>query len=239
MHTVILDRDGVINQDSDSYVKSAEEWVPIAGSIEAMARLSRAGWRVVIATNQSGLARGLFDGAALAAMHDKLCGLVEAAGGKVDGIFYCTHGPDAGCECRKPGTGLLQQIEREFAVSLQGCWFVGDSLRDLQAAQRFGCQPVLVRTGKGLATERGLVEAKAEVEGGQKLAESKAEKARGRQLAKSKIEMIAARQEAHSAHANKSLKLEATKALVFDDLAAAADRLIGLRQATEPAKAHD
>ncbi|MGI9250413.1 MAG: D-glycero-beta-D-manno-heptose 1,7-bisphosphate 7-phosphatase [Pseudohongiellaceae bacterium] len=156
MKTIILDRDGVINENSVSFITSHEEWLPIAGSIEAMAQLSQAGFRVAVATNQSGVARGLFDELALSNMHNKLRLMVEDAGGRVDGIFYCPHAPDAGCECRKPATGLLQQIEREFAVSLQGCWFVGDSLRDLQAGQRHGCQPVLVRTGSGLETERGL-----------------------------------------------------------------------------------
>ena len=163
MRVVILDRDGVINQDSESYVKSAAEWQPLEGSIAAIARLSQAGLRVAVATNQSGLARGLYDEAALAAMHDKMRALVEKSGGQVDGVFYCPHGPEAGCECRKPATGMLQQIQEEFAApaskTLRGCWFIGDSLRDLLAAQAFGCQPVLVRTGNGRATEAKLSDA--------------------------------------------------------------------------------
>ena len=162
MNTVILDRDGVINQDSDDYVKSAAEWLPLPGSIAAIARLSQVGLRVAVATNQSGLARGMFDEAALAAMHDKMRDLVEQAGGQINGVFYCPHGPEAGCKCRKPATGMLQQIQQELAAplgkTLAGCWFIGDSLRDLQAAHCFGCQPVLVRTGNGMATEAKLPE---------------------------------------------------------------------------------
>ena len=151
---VVLDRDGVINRDSASFIKSADEWQPLPGSISAIARLSRAGLRVVLASNQSGLARGLFDEAALGAIHARLTGLVERQGGKVDGIFFCPHGPDAGCNCRKPATGLLEQIEARLLSSLRGCWFIGDSLRDLQAGRSYGCQPVLVRTGNGLQTEK-------------------------------------------------------------------------------------
>ena len=156
-NVVVLDRDGVINRDSDSYIKSPDEWQPLPGSISAMARLSRGGLRVTLATNQSGLARGLFDEAALGAIHTRLTGLVERRGGRLAGIFYCPHGPEAGCDCRKPATGLLEQIETRLQCSLRGCWFIGDSLRDLQAARRHGCQPVLVRTGNGLQTEK-LVE---------------------------------------------------------------------------------
>ncbi len=150
---VVLDRDGVINRDSAAYIKSPDEWQPLPGSISAIARLSRAGLRVVLATNQSGIARGLFDEAALDAIHARFTGLVERHGGRVDGIFFCPHGPDAGCNCRKPATGLLRQIESRLQCSLRGCWFIGDSLRDLQAGRSHGCQPVLVRTGNGLQTE--------------------------------------------------------------------------------------
>lgn len=153
---VVLDRDGVINQDSPGYIKSADEWIPLPGSIEAIARLYAADIRVAIATNQSGLARNLFDEYALAQMHHKLCYMVEEAGGLVDGIFYCPHAPDAGCGCRKPATGLLRRIETELQVSLAGCYFIGDSDKDLQAAISHGCKPVLVRTGNGANTERGL-----------------------------------------------------------------------------------
>ena len=154
--TIVLDRDGVINQDSSDYIKSAEEWVPIEGSIEAIAKLHRGGYGVVIASNQSGLARGYFDEAALAGMHDKLNLLVEDARGLVSAIFYCPHSPDARCSCRKPKTGLLEQAEIELGISLVDSYFVGDSLKDLQAAWAFNMTPILVRTGKGLETELSL-----------------------------------------------------------------------------------
>jgi D-glycero-D-manno-heptose 1,7-bisphosphate phosphatase len=153
---VILDRDGVINQDSDHYVKSLDEFLPYPSAIDAMARLSRAGWTVAIATNQSGIARGYYDATTLAAMHDELNRLVTAAGGRIAHIAYCPHGPDDGCDCRKPLPGLLEQIRVALGVrSLEGSWMVGDSLRDLAAGAPMGCRPVLVRTGKG---ERTLAE---------------------------------------------------------------------------------
>ncbi len=152
MKLVILDRDGVINQDSDAYIKSLAEWIPIPGSIEAIARLSQAGYRIAVATNQSGLGRGYFDQATLDAMHQHLETLVSEAGGCIDGIFYCPHTPDAGCDCRKPKPGLLHQIEAAYGAPVAGSWMVGDSLRDLQAGSEVGCRPVLVRTGKGLRT---------------------------------------------------------------------------------------
>ena len=157
MKIIVLDRDGVINRDSDEYIKSAEEFVPIAGSIEAIADLSKAGFTVTIATNQSGLARDLFDEEKLSEMHHLLCSMVEQAGGSIDGIFYCPHHPDDSCACRKPRTGLLEQIEKEFGSKLQGSFFVGDSLKDIQAARAFACRPILVRTGKGLTTEQALL----------------------------------------------------------------------------------
>ena len=156
MKLVILDRDGVINEDSDAYIKSVDEWIPIDGSIEAIASLSKAGYTILIATNQSGIGRKIFDEIALSAMHLKLCGLVEDSGGTVDGIFYCPHLPTDHCECRKPGVGLLRQMEAEFSCKLAGASFVGDALKDVEAALAFGCKPLLVRTGKGLETERML-----------------------------------------------------------------------------------
>lgn len=153
MKVVVLDRDGVINQDSDSYIKSADEWVPIDGSIDAIATLSNSGFTVVVATNQSGVGRKLFDEYTLAQIHSKLCFLVEEAGGLIDGIFYCPHTPEDNCQCRKPATGLLKQIESEFSCSLTDCFFIGDSYKDIQAALAFGCKPILVRTGKGADTE--------------------------------------------------------------------------------------
>ncbi|MDN3638006.1 D-glycero-beta-D-manno-heptose 1,7-bisphosphate 7-phosphatase [Simiduia curdlanivorans] len=159
---VILDRDGVINQDSDAFVKSVNEWIPIPGSIEAIAELSRAGFTVVVATNQSGLSRGLFDLDDLEAMHAKLAQLVEEQGGSMAAVFYCPHGPDDQCNCRKPKPGLIDAIEAEFDTSAEGVPLVGDSLRDLEAGLTKGCLPILVRTGKGAATEQKLQQAPVE-----------------------------------------------------------------------------
>ncbi len=157
MKLIILDRDGVINHDSDEYIRTVAQWQPISGSIEAIARLYHAGWTVAVATNQSGLARGYYDEATLAAMHDKLRSLLAMQQAEIGLIAYCPHGPDAGCNCRKPETGLLEQIARHYQADLGGVWFVGDSLRDLQAAQKVGARPVLVKTGKGTATLAGLL----------------------------------------------------------------------------------
>ncbi|RPE72557.1 D-alpha,beta-D-heptose 1,7-bisphosphate phosphatase [Tibeticola sediminis] len=149
---VILDRDGVINADSDAYIKSAEEWQPLPGSLDAIARLKAAGWRVAVATNQSGLARGLFDRAALDAMHQKFADLLAERGAAVDLIVWCPHGPDAGCDCRKPRPGLLHRIAEQLQIPLEGAVAIGDSLRDLEAAVAVGAEPWLVRTGKGERT---------------------------------------------------------------------------------------
>lgn len=147
---IILDRDGVINQDSDDFVKSLDEWIPIPGSIEAIADLSKAGYIIAVATNQSGIGRGLFDLDELEKMHDKLSSLVEDRGGKIDGIFYCPHTPDDNCNCRKPKAGLIEAIEEELGLSAEGAFIVGDSVRDLEAGLLKHCLPVLVKTGKGL-----------------------------------------------------------------------------------------
>ena len=152
MKLLILDRDGVINQDSDAYIKSLEEWIPIPGSIEAIAQLSQAGWTVAIATNQSGIARGYYSLAPLDAMHTRMRELVRGLGGEVGLIVYCPHGPDEGCDCRKPKPGMLRQIAGHYGVGLTGVWFVGDSPGDLEAAKAVDAQPVLVRTGKGEKT---------------------------------------------------------------------------------------
>ena len=157
MKLIILDRDGVINQDSDSFVKSAEEWIPIEGSIKAIARLYKAGFTVVVATNQSGLGRGLFDNHALQAMHKKMHALVEDAGGKIAGVFYCPHHPDDNCECRKPKAGLINAIEQQLNINAYGAIVIGDSLRDLQAGITKKCVPILVKTGKGQATLKKIV----------------------------------------------------------------------------------
>lgn len=148
MKLIILDRDGTINSDSDDFVKSPEEWLPLPGSLEAIARLNHGGWRVVIASNQSGLGRGLFDVAALNAIHAKMHKLLAAVGGRVDAVFYCPHSPEESCNCRKPLPGLFEQIGARFGVQLLGVPTAGDSLRDLQAGAAAGCEPHLVLTGK-------------------------------------------------------------------------------------------
>lgn len=164
---VILDRDGVINHDSDNYIKSLDEWVPYPSSIKAIARLTRAGYTVAVATNQSGIGRGYYSEATLHAMHDQLSALVEHEGGRIDHIAYCPHGPDDHCQCRKPLPGLLLKIKDKLGMaSLAGSWMVGDSLRDLQAGEAVGCKTALVRTGKGFKTEQkdaGLIVDKAQV----------------------------------------------------------------------------
>lgn len=152
MKLVILDRDGTINRDSDHYIKSPAEWKPLKGSLEAIARLTQAGYRVVIATNQSGLARGLFDMTTLNAIHDSLQHAAQQAGGRIDAIFFCPHAGDADCACRKPRPGMLLEIAKRMNVPLEGVPMVGDSLRDLQAAAAAGARPVLVLTGKGRQT---------------------------------------------------------------------------------------
>ena len=164
MNLVILDRDGVINLDSEHYIKSPEEWKPIPGSLEAIARLTQAGFRVVVATNQSGLGRGLFDMATLNAMHDKMHKAVNQLGGRIDAVFFCPHAQNAGCACRKPQPGMLLEIAERFNVALAGVPAIGDSLRDLQAASAAGAKPILVLTGKGEQTlESGLLPEGTEV----------------------------------------------------------------------------
>ncbi len=145
---IILDRDGTINEDRDDFVKSPEEWIPIAGSLEAIARLNHAGWHVVVATNQSGLGRGLFDTTMLNAVHTKMNQALAHVGGRVDAVFFCPHGPSEGCLCRKPLPGLFNLIGERYGVALGDVPVVGDSLRDLQAGVAAGCVPHLVRTGK-------------------------------------------------------------------------------------------
>jgi D-glycero-D-manno-heptose 1,7-bisphosphate phosphatase len=146
---IILDRDGTINEDRDDYVKSPEEWLPIPGALEAIARLNHAGWHAVVATNQSGLGRGLFDMATLNAMHVKMNRLLAEQGGRIDAVFFCPHAPADACRCRKPLSGLFEQIGERFGVDLADVPVVGDSQRDLQAGVALGCPPHLVRTGKG------------------------------------------------------------------------------------------
>ena len=149
MKLIILDRDGTINEDRDDFVKSPDEWVPIPGALEAIARLNHAGWHTVIATNQSGLGRGTFDMSTLNAMHVKMNQMLAKHGGRIDAVFFCPHTPEDGCACRKPLPGLFEQIGERFGVALRDVPVVGDSLRDLQAGAAVGCQPHFVRTGKG------------------------------------------------------------------------------------------
>ncbi len=156
MNTIILDRDGVINQDSDAFIKGPDEWIAIPESLEAITRLNRAGYRVVVATNQSGLARGLLQQADLDAIHHKMESALQQLGGRLDGIYYCPHGPNDNCNCRKPKPGLLLQLAREMELDLGQAVLVGDSLRDLQAAMTVGVKPVLVLTGKGATTAEQL-----------------------------------------------------------------------------------
>jgi len=149
---IILDRDGVINQDSDDYVKSLDEFIPIPGSVAAIAKLCQAGYKVLVATNQSGIARGYSDLTTLQAMHEKLGEELAQLGSEITDIAFCPHGPDEGCDCRKPKPGMYQTLAKKHGFDLQDVPVIGDSLRDLQAAQAVAARPILVRTGKGLRT---------------------------------------------------------------------------------------
>ncbi len=159
MRLVLLDRDGVVNEDSEAFIRSAEQWRPIRGSLEAIARLNQAGCRVVVCTNQSGIARGLLDIDDLHAMHVRMDRLLAQVGGQVDAVFYCPDGPDSASPFRKPAPGMLQDVARRLRTDLTGVPFVGDSDSDIEAARAAGADPVLVRTGKGAWTERRLREA--------------------------------------------------------------------------------
>jgi D-glycero-D-manno-heptose 1,7-bisphosphate phosphatase len=157
MKLVILDRDGVINHDSDQFIKSPEEWKPIPGSLEAIAQLTQAGYRVVVASNQSGLGRGLFDMAMLNAIHAKMHKSLSLAGGRIDAVFFCPHPADSDCDCRKPKAGLFRDIAKRYHMDLKGVPAIGDARRDMEAARAVGAMPILVKTGKGAATlEEGL-----------------------------------------------------------------------------------
>ncbi|GAB7546997.1 D-glycero-beta-D-manno-heptose 1,7-bisphosphate 7-phosphatase [Cupriavidus sp. 8B] len=151
---VVLDRDGVVNLDSDQFIKTPDEWIPIDGSLEAIAALNQAGYRVVIVSNQSGIGRGLFEMSALNAMHEKMHKALANLGGRVDAVFFCPHTAADGCDCRKPKPGMLEQLAERFGVELKGVPLVGDSLRDLEAGLAVGCAPHLVLTGKGSKTEK-------------------------------------------------------------------------------------
>jgi D-glycero-D-manno-heptose 1,7-bisphosphate phosphatase len=161
MKLVVLDRDGTLNEDRDDFIKSADEWVPLPGALEAVAQLNHAGWHVVLATNQSGLGRGLFDMATMNAVQAKLNQLLTRLGGRIDAVFFCPHVPDDGCDCRKPLPGLFRQIGERFGVDMKGVPVVGDSLRDLQAGAAVGCEPHLVRTGKSARLSDDEVQALA------------------------------------------------------------------------------
>lgn len=152
MKLVVLDRDGVINFDSVHFIKSTNEWIPIPGSLEAIALLNQNGYRVAIATNQSGISRGLFDMVTLNAIHDKMHKALGQLGGRIDAMFYCPHSADDNCSCRKPKPGMMEEIGRRFSMDMKGVPMVGDALRDLQAGAVLGMQPILVRTGKGEET---------------------------------------------------------------------------------------
>jgi D-glycero-D-manno-heptose 1,7-bisphosphate phosphatase len=153
MKLIILDRDGVINYDSDQFIKNPEEWKPIPGSLEAIARLCQADYRVVVATNQSGIGRGLFDMSVLNAIHDKMHKACALMGGRIDAVFFCPHTAEANCSCRKPKSGMIEEIAQRYNMELNGVPAVGDSLRDLEATARLGAQPYLVLTGKGSKTQ--------------------------------------------------------------------------------------
>ncbi len=156
MKTVILDRDGVINQDSDEFIKSVDEWLPIPGSLEALALLHRHDYRVVVVTNQSGVARGLFSLATLNEIHRHMLAETRKKGGLIEAVFFCPHGPDDGCTCRKPASGMFKDVASRLKIEMNGVPAVGDSMRDLLAAREVGALPVLVKTGKGKATTRML-----------------------------------------------------------------------------------
>lgn len=160
MKLIILDRDGVINEDSDDYIKSSDEWIPVPGSLDAVARLNHAGYSVAIASNQSGIARGYFSLETLAAMSVKMNDLLSPLGGRIDAMFFCPHGPKDGCDCRKPRPGMLTEIGNRYQTRLADVLFIGDNINDIKAAQAAGAKPVLVMTGKGKQTASIIAEDK-------------------------------------------------------------------------------
>lgn len=160
---VLLDRDGVINEDSDQFIKSPDEWRPIPGSLEAIALLNAKGFKVAVITNQSGIARGLFDLAMLERIHHKMRRMVAEKGGAIEAIYFCPHGPENGCDCRKPKAGLLRAFAADHQADLHDAVLIGDSLRDIQAAEAVGARPILVRTGKGQKTLNAIPDLKIPV----------------------------------------------------------------------------
>lgn len=153
---IVLDRDGVINEESDDFIKTPDEWIPLPGSLDAISALSHAGFRIAVTTNQSGVGRGLYTLEMLESIHEKMITSIHAAGGEVDGIFFCPHLPDEGCDCRKPKPGMLRQVAMLFDCDPGSIQVIGDSMRDLEAAQSFGAKSILVRTGYGRETEKLL-----------------------------------------------------------------------------------
>lgn len=163
MKLVILDRDGVINEDSPDFIKSVAEWQPVPGSLEAIALLCQAGYRVFVCSNQSGIGLGLLDFDALFAIHEKMQRALAELGGRIDGIFFAPEHPDQASEMRKPAPGMLKDLARRLNVSLDGVPFVGDSGGDLEAARAAGARPILVRSGNGKRTETKHSAANVEV----------------------------------------------------------------------------
>lgn len=157
MKLVILDRDGVINKDSPDFIKSPEEWLPLKGSLQAIARLSQAGYDVVVLTNQSGIGRGHFSAAALGRINTRMMEHVQQHGGRIESVLFCPHHPDDDCDCRKPKTGLYDELASRLNISFSGVFSVGDSVRDLQAAQAAGAKPVLVKTGNGKQSLKKII----------------------------------------------------------------------------------
>jgi len=164
MRLVILDRDGVINKESDDFIKSVDEWIPLPGALEAIARLTQAGYTVVVASNQSGIGRGLFTAKTLEDIHAHMKAEVAKAGGKIDSIFYCPHKPEDGCDCRKPKPGLFHRIMAYYTLPLKNVPIIGDAVRDLEAAQAVRGRPILVKTGRGEAALQELGDKAKDVE---------------------------------------------------------------------------
>jgi D-glycero-D-manno-heptose 1,7-bisphosphate phosphatase len=145
---IILGRDGTLNEYRDDHVKAPEEWVPVPGALEALARLNHAGWHAVVATNQAGIGRGMIDMASINAVHQRMIKLAQGAGARIDAVFFCPHTPEEHCDCRKPMPGMMREIGSRFGVDLRHVPLVSDTLRDMQAAQAAGCEPHLVQSGR-------------------------------------------------------------------------------------------